>query len=69
MEKLYFIIAILIFSYQKSFPQNYTEMLTNDSEWQLTSCNNGCLTDVLLLRFKLLLQFSVYKETHFIINK
>ena len=46
MKKLYFIIAILIFSYQNFFPQNYTEMLTNDSEWQLTSCNNGCLTDV-----------------------
>ena len=26
--------------------QTYNEMLTHDIEWQLTSCNNGCITDV-----------------------
>jgi len=46
MKKLYFIIVLLLFGIQKIFPQNYTEMLTNDVEWQLTNCSNGCLTDV-----------------------
>ena len=26
--------------------QSYQEMLNHDIEWQLTSCNNGCITDV-----------------------
>tara|TARA_Y100001954_G_scaffold59256_1_gene64085 strand:+ start:2152 stop:2901 length:750 start_codon:yes stop_codon:yes gene_type:complete len=26
--------------------QKYNQMLTNDVEWQLTSCYNGCITDV-----------------------
>ena len=26
--------------------QTYNEMLNHDIEWQLTSCNNGCITDV-----------------------
>ena len=26
--------------------QTYNEMLKHDVEWQLTSCNNGCITDV-----------------------
>ena len=29
--------------------QSYQEMLNHDIEWQLTSCNNGCITDVYLL--------------------
>ena len=34
-----------IFSYS-IFGQSYQEMLNHDIEWQLTSCNNGCITDV-----------------------
>ena len=26
--------------------QTYNEMLKHDVEWQITSCNNGCITDV-----------------------
>ena len=35
----------IIFSYNIC-GQSYKEMLNHDIEWQLTSCNNGCLTDV-----------------------
>jgi hypothetical protein len=29
-----------------TFSQTYNEMLSNDIEWQLTSCYNGCKTDI-----------------------
>lgn len=39
-----FIISILIF--QTLNAQNYKQMLDHSSEWQLTVCNNGCITDI-----------------------
>ena len=43
------IIFIILFSFIFSiniFSQSYQEMLNHDIEWQLTSCNNGCFTDI-----------------------
>ena len=39
-----FIISILIF--QNLNAQNYKQMLDHSCEWQLTVCNNGCITDI-----------------------
>jgi len=35
--------------FQKTFSQTYNEMLSNDIEWQVTSCYNGCKTDIYFL--------------------
>lgn len=46
MKKFLFLILLsFIFSYDIC-GQSYQEMLNHDIEWQLTSCNNGCITDV-----------------------
>ena len=37
---------IIILFYNLSYSQNYQQMLNAHSEWHLTSCNNGCITDV-----------------------
>jgi len=39
-------IFIFLISFQKTFSQSYNKMLSNNIEWQLTSCNNGCVTDI-----------------------
>jgi len=44
MKKL--LILLLFFPLMSLSQQTYNEMLTHDIEWQLTSCNNGCITDV-----------------------
>ena len=47
MRKIKFIcILIFLMSFLKIFPQTYNKMLSNNIEWQLTSCNNGCVTDI-----------------------
>jgi len=47
MKKIKFIsILIFLISFQKTFPQTYNKMLYNNIEWQITSCNNGCVTDI-----------------------
>ena len=43
MKKL---LLLLFFPLMSLSQQTYNEMLTHDIEWQLTSCNNGCITDV-----------------------
>ena len=37
---------IIILFYNLGYSQNYQQMLNTHSEWHLTSCNNGCITDV-----------------------
>ena len=37
---------IIILFYNLGYSQNYQQMLNAHSEWHLTSCNNGCITDV-----------------------
>ena len=47
MRKMKFMcILIFLMSFLKIFPQTYNKMLSNNIEWQLTSCNNGCVTDI-----------------------
>ena len=44
MKKL--LLVLLCVPLMTLSQQTYNEMLTHDIEWQLTSCNNGCITDV-----------------------
>ena len=37
---------IIILFCNLGYSQNYQQMLNTHSEWHLTSCNNGCITDV-----------------------
>ena len=37
---------IIILFCNLGYSQNYQQMLNAHSEWNLTSCNNGCITDV-----------------------
>ena len=47
MKKIKFIcIIFFLIIFQKTFSQTYNEMLSNDIEWQVTSCYNGCITDI-----------------------
>ena len=39
-------LLLLFFPLVTLSQQTYNEMLNHDIEWQLTSCNNGCITDV-----------------------
>ena len=50
MKKIKFICILFFFMiFQKTFSQTYNEMLSNDIEWQVTSCYNGCKTDIYFL--------------------
>ena len=39
------VILFCIFIWNLGYSQNYQQMLDFHSEWHLTSCNNGCITD------------------------
>ena len=45
--KNYFLLFIVyFFIFSDLYSQNYKQMLDHNSEWQLTVCNNGCITDI-----------------------
>ena len=46
MKKLFILKTLIFFTTNFSFSQNYKEMLNKQIEWQLTVCNNGCITDI-----------------------
>ena len=46
LNKILFIIIFNCFLFGNIFAQSYKQMLDHDSEWHLTVCNNGCITDI-----------------------
>ena len=46
MKRKIAFIFLCVFILENLNAQSYKQMLNHDSEWQLTVCNNGCITDV-----------------------
>ena len=46
MKRKIAFIFLCVFIFKNLNAQSYKQMLNHDSEWQLTVCNNGCITDI-----------------------
>ena len=46
LNKIVFILIFNCILFENIFAQSYKQMLDHESEWQLTVCNNGCITDI-----------------------